>query len=498
MTPEMKIRKIAMVGFEYEFIPEALVMAIKKLESIKNVKIIVKLWTARDGIEDLVTRHFPECSFYDQIYLKKFENKENFFNSKQRLSDLEKKHFLYTLLRSKYFRWTWSISKWEENLFENIVNECMNRLKINEIDKVIFADIPHSMIDYGYSLASRKLGLPSLIKAGPYFGNRITNLRTDFYKNSVPNQNKLESLKEIFFKAMRERNFSEVIKLPDYMTENDWSRITASVPNQKKPDYSNELKNKLAQLRFPSIINRIINKIIFHLSVIYSRFHVFLLSLLTQEIATIYKNRSNQYMLFLLHYHPEQTTSPAAYDTPFEEERIEKILKRFPDVILIALEHPTVLKNNQIHKYRRISELVKLKKKYKNFRYAFSPLNRVDYADILKNAIVSMSTSGTHALESIQVGVPVIHFSNSFATGFPGVLNLKSVEDIDLNTIKIKKSELTESSIVDIYTKAFNKYSEQPISIGFISGFHRGSFTANDYLVNGSLILFNMLFVVND
>jgi hypothetical protein len=494
----MKIIKIAVVGFEYEFIPEALEMAIKKFESAKDVKIIVKLWSARNGLVDLVTRYFPGCSFYDQDYLKKFENKENFFNIKQRLSDVEKKHFLYTHLRSKYFRWTRNISEWEENLFENIVNECVNRLKINEIDKVIFAEIPHSMIDYGFYLASKKMGLPLIIRDGPYFGNMNTNLRTDFYKNNAPNQNNLESLKEIFFRAMRERNFSEVKKLPDYMTETSWVNITARVPKEKKPIYFNELKNKLYQRRVSSIINRIINKIIFNLSVIYSRFHVFLLSLLTQEITSIYKNRSNQYMLLLLHYHPEKTTSSAAYDTPFEEERIEKILKRFPDIILIALEHPTIWKNNSIHKYRRISEIIKLRKKYINFRYAFSPSSRVDYTDILKNAIVSMSTSGTHALESIQVGVPAIHFSNSFANGFPGVLNLKSVEDINLNEIKIKKSELTESSIIDIYIKAFNKYSEQPISIGFISGFHRGTFAANDYVVNGSSILYNLLLVVND
>ncbi|MFT7388530.1 MAG: hypothetical protein ACI8VC_001784 [Candidatus Endobugula sp.] len=494
----MKIIKIAMVGFEYEFIPEALEMAIRKFESVKDVKIIVKLWTSRDGLVELVTRHFPECSFYDQNYLKEFENKEKFFNVKHGLSDVEKKHFFYTFLRSRYFRWARRISKCEANLFENIFNECVNRLKINEIDKVIFAEIPHSMMDYGFYLASRKMELPLIIRDGPYFGNINTNLRTDSHKNSVPNQNDTDGLKEIFFQAMRQRNFLEVNKLPDYMTETSWKNITARVPTENSPFYSSELKNKLCRLRVPSIINRVINKVIFNLSVIYSRLYIFLLSLLTQEIASTYKNRCNQYMLLLLHYHPEKTTSSAAHDTPFEEERIEKILKKFPDIILIALEHPTIWKNSSIHKYRRISEIVKLRKKYSNFRYAFSPSSRVDYADILKNAIVSMSTSGTHALESIQVGVPAIHFSNSFANGFPGVLNLKSVEDMDLNAIKIKKSELTESSIIDIYTNAFNKYSEQPISTGFISGYHRGSFTANDYVVNGSLILYNLLFVVND
>ena len=57
-----------------------------------------------------------------------------------------------------------------------------------------------------------------------------------------------------------------------------------------------------------------------------------------QDVSRLVKNK---YILVLLQWQPEQTTSVSARDTPFEEERILELARRFPDYQIIAREHPS-------------------------------------------------------------------------------------------------------------------------------------------------------------
>ena len=486
----MTTKNIALIGFEYEFTPKALSTAIERAQNELEITFIPKIWSARDGIETEVHQYFPACNFYNQNYLE--ENARISTYKHLPLSELHYKHFHYTHVRMYYFNWSRKIPLKTRNYYNRLVQSSWSNLQSNEVRAVIFAEIPHSMIDYSYYVAAELLNLPLIIRNGPYFGNINTSLPNRALEFSH-GDNKSSHLKDIVSKSMRSRDISTVREMPDYMTSDVTKTVAATVPVERKITYSRELQNRLSLMGAPPIFIRLLNKILQQFSTLVSRVHFFFLSLLNQNISYISNNRQTPYILVLLQYHPEFTTSSAANDTPFEEERLENLLKKFSEHDIVALEHPTIKRNNSVHKYRSIWRLLRLRLKFSNFRYSFSPTNRTNYADLVSDAFATLSTSGTHALESIQVGVPAIHFSNSFVTDFPGVVNLSSVDSLSSDMIQKKRDELAQISNEELVQEIFEIYSRQPLTEGFISGFHRGHFTSQDYITNGSAIFYNLL-----
>jgi len=157
----------------------------------------------------------------------------------------------------------------------------------------------------------------------------------------------------------------------------------------------------------------------------------------------------------------------------------------------LVREHPGNIRRTEINQYRSIRALRELSK-LKNVRYLF-PDSREKYLQILEKALFTVSTSGTVALESIQLGVPSIHFSNSFAKGFPGIVVVSSVDEIDIEDITLEKNNLNNMSLNDLIDGCLNAMTERPMEEGFITGYHNKVYTSNEYLTGASNIIFSCL-----
>lgn len=488
---EMKI-SAAFIGFEFEHHVPAAQIAISELKH-QGLECDLKLWSGVDGIKNSVESAFKKCKFIDShlgwhgvLPSYKLDGPQI---DKIQLTQLEIKHFSYTYSRTTIFRDPRIIKKKQIDMFKSLTTNCIRILKKEEVSHIFFIDLPHTLGDLAFFYAAQRLNLSIVYKEGPFFGG-------DYVYPVFAHGRKLETgkinenMKEVILGALAEKNLNTNLNLPHYMTAN--LNYMPSVAPSEKIFFRTRLGYifyKKLKLKILSVLmERVLLKSSEILSNVY-RVHI-LRNYLTKEK---FNNSGIKYILVLLQFHPELTSSPSAMDSPFEEERVVALANQFPGYKIVVREHPSNLKNtaNLFFQYRSLKSIKKMLSK-KNVTYLF-PGNRLEYKNLIEKSEFTVSTSGTVAMESIFLRTPSFHFYNSFASGFPGIQVVSSVQQITKENLKLLGAQLENATDNDLINQCLKEISTRGLTQGFLSGYHKLTYSPSEYVSNASKIIFQSM-----
>lgn len=492
----MSTVNIGLIGFEYSHIPYSLSDALKELNINYSLAFKPVFWTARSDIKQQISRSFKDCEFLDETI---FNNENNILiQSKQyssiNLSPLETKHFSYTLSRQYFLRNPESITSKNITFFKKLLWFAMQKITATKVDALIFADIPHSLLDLAFYFAAKRKNISYVFRDGPYVGD----FNGPIFENQIPVVSSIIKSKSKTKMFRRELKKELITRFPKSGSKpiNYQTRLQVELP-------SIEVGNKYF-FTFKCIQNIYENFKSLNIALFFQKLlfffigelnGIFILFLkLVALLLSIGKKPINKgFLLVLLHYHPERTTSAAALDTPFEMERVKHLAEKFSNLQIIVREHPLNIKKSNLSaiRYRPLGSLIRACRK-KNVIYQI-PTRNASNSELFKNSLAVISTSGTHALESIQVNTPSIHFSFSFAQFLPGVIVLNNVSELNITRIHEEQAKLRSFSKKMLFEKIFSGLTLYPKSEGFIAGIHYKNYTNHEYVNNGKEIFIDIL-----
>lgn len=479
---------LAVIGFEFSHMVPAFRKGLGHL-ALDGLTATPVIWSARDGLKQEVLNNFPFCHFLDggkgwhgeyQMSVSEYDQ------AVVPLNCLEIKHFSYTHSRNYFFRDPARTKKEDIGLYTDVLRFCYMLLEKKNVALCFFSDFPHNLLDLGMLYAARRLGVASLINDGPYIDDYNFPVMIPHVVppvGSYPLSNEfILSLKG----ELKNRDLTETLAEPDYIKNPN--KTLPSIPFQVNLSFHKHIVQKIykySNSRFLALISsKGIRWLMKTLSVGYS-------SYIARKFASKSLTLRNSYILVLLHYHPERTTSTMALDTPFEEDRIISLASRFPDTTILVREHPKNLRSPELMQYRSLGAIKKITS-CSNVRYIF-PSDRDSYRSLIARSLFTISTSGTVALESIQLGVPTVHMSHSFAEGLPGVIVVDRVEEIKLAQIMDVTRNLQLLKKEDLITLCKSALSRRPMNRGFICGYHSNIYSNDEYVKGAAGIIYASL-----
>ncbi len=482
-----KIKSIALIGFEYRHHVPAFVKSFRTLQK-KGINLEPVIWSARNGIEAEIKATFPKCKFLDgeKGWFGEFEKIKNEELAREfSLSELEIKNFSYTYSRTKFFRDPRKVKPKEQVFFTQFTLSAMDELLKQNVDIIFFPKMPHDLIDLAFYFAARRLGLPFLFTDGPFYGNDfvypIVNSRF------IPARSRKRDFFQEFADVMEGRNLNKSLSLPHYQSAS--LDYLPEVPASRVPFFFTKLERTIYRISYSQLLAKYSGIFVNKALLLVSKFLRYVLFSRKIEL------KKKKYILLLLHYHPEATTCPTAADTPFEEERAVALAKRFPDLDIVMREHPSNMKFGSYLAYRNPILIKTLLAKYPNLHYV-QPGSRSEYRDLLTNSFCTISTCGTVAMESIQLGVPSIHFYHSFAEHFPGVHIVSDVEMLTKEVIYKLTSSLEHLGPDKVVDACYEAARCRHLVTAFLCGYHKYTYSEDDYIDNASEIIVDSLSAV--
>ena len=165
-----------------------------------------------------------------------------------------------------------------------------------------------------------------------------------------------------------------------------------------------------------------------------------------------------KFIIFFMHYQPEETTSPCGGIFANQSLCIETLLKNTPDDVYVYIkEHPNQFMSHMQGHTKRIrrfyDDLIK------NPRVRFVPLG-MDSFTLIKNAIAISTVTGTVGWESVVRKKPVIIFGVIWYECMRGVLRVKDDESASKIYDFIKNYEYSEQALY-AYLHTFAKHTIQ-------------------------------------
>jgi hypothetical protein len=512
----MKKNRIAVIGFEYDFHVGAL-SKVMAGDDRSNLKIVI--WASRNGNKNQVKKVFPEVLWINESkamhgdleYIGKLINffDYNFVTAPSGLSSLEIQHSAYT--HTRYCGFMLSNSMKKSKYFNQLLDLAYTLVLHSEVKNVIFISPPHNIFDLMlYYAAIRIEGIrcwtftQSLIGDLVYPRELTGSLFTDLsYLNNVKDEN--NNKKDIPDK-LEHNNFThdvtQFLVSRDRKNSSDlyisyWdNKILKSLPNIP---YSAYCRTSLGYYFKKYLIKKyslgnsnILDKVILRGEEVNIALLNYVGRLYRMCVMFFYKcidlyflkNRSfDKSILLALHFHPEQTTSPTSYFSPFEDILINSLSDQFQDYLIIVREHPAMLKKKtglNYLKYRPINFVYAILGR--NIKYL--PANKCTIKREISGAEFVVATSGTIAYESILLGRPCFHFGISSLVGFPGVGFVSSPKEITDCIIARKKAELSLLELASI-AKTYSKFLVlmRPTR-SFVTGFHSTQFSCYDDYVD--------------
>ena len=96
-------------------------------------------------------------------------------------------------------------------------------------------------------------------------------------------------------------------------------------------------------------------------------------------------------------------------------------------------------------------------------------------------------------MESIFLRTPSFHFYNSFASGFPGVRVVSSVQEISEESVKHLRAQIKNATNDDLINQCLREISSRGLIQGFLSGYHKLTYSPSEYVLNASKIIFHSI-----
>lgn len=180
------------------------------------------------------------------------------------------------------------------------------------------------------------------------------------------------------------------------------------------------------------------------------------------ESLTVEPVKGEDYILFPLHYQPEETTSPSGDMFVNQLLCIETLLKNTPPTVFIYVkEHPTQYMPQMLGQTCRIKEFYT--DLIKNPRIKLMSLE-LDTYSLMRNAKAVATVTGTVGWEAIMHRIPVIIFGMIWYEKMPGVLRI---------------TDSNSASKIEDFISHYS-YDEQKV-LSYLMAFAENSFKAYHY-----------------
>ena len=165
-----------------------------------------------------------------------------------------------------------------------------------------------------------------------------------------------------------------------------------------------------------------------------------------------------KYIIYFLHYQPEETTSPNGGIFANQSLCIETLLKNTPeDVYIYIKEHPNQFMSHMQGHTKRIKRFYD--DLIKNPRVKFVPL-KMDSFTLIKNSIAVSTVTGSVGWESVVRKKPVIIFGVIWYECMRGVLRVKDDESASKIYDFINNYEYSEQALY-AYLYTFSQHTIQ-------------------------------------
>ena len=505
--------RAALLGFEFLHHIEAVRLSVDSMRK-KGVSIKIVAWSGRDGIKKEVENVFPDTKFMDGSKLQhldisefdEFCKYETISSSKNynQLTKNEIRHLSYTLSRNHFMRQPQKVSAKEVKSLNKWLDRSVDLITQKCISSLFYVSPPHTIFDLTMMYAASRLNVPVIVlhKASfgdymyakpflPASGNNATIVMDDeSVKQGLSTTIPTMEVKEFLLSRSRNRGHLKI----SYQDKSSLARLPSiPVPNffLKKGIYDIYRHVKIIMGLDAYYVFKKMEAVSIRTTTMAGR--VYRMVMAYKNKSTIPKNLSN-IILVALHSHPEQTSSPSAYGTPFEDEILTSLSRNFKNSLILAREHPAMLKKDfgsNYYRYRGPIFFNKIKK-LKNVIYSL-PGNEDDFCESIKAAKCVVAITGKIAFEAIMLGTPAVHLGYcSAAEGLVGLAVLQNINQLSPEMIDNLKADMNSSSVDDIskrHAEALSRYNPVP---AFISGFHEKHYTKQQYIDSAAKVFVNM------
>ena len=297
-------------------------------------------------------------------------------------------------------------------LFDQFISYFLEYFKNNKITHVVFHTTPHLAFDFIFFHIANYLNLEKIIFFRTYYED-MTLISKDYRKNNfLPIINQQQSLKIDILK----KNISVWGKLGKSINKisSNSNNLTGIIyffaTLSKKLKYT-FINRELQSFNLLNSNNNFFSFIYLHF------FHLFHTYSLKKKYLKICKkpDYDKNYVFFAMHNQPEKTTSPEGQEFDNQINAI-KILRKIIDkkIKIYVKEHPKQLSPftgdvRQINS-RSIDDYLMINKLENCELLDIS----IDTNEIIKNAQINFTISGTLAWQSLLQSVPSMTFSNTW------------------------------------------------------------------------------------
>lgn len=485
---------LAVIGFEHYHHLPAFHQALGRLQENHRV-LTPRIWSAPTGLKQDINDLFLDCTFIDSWdmwhgVLDLYVCDNNYKYPSFKLSKLELKHLSYTKSRLTFFRDPAFITPSDIKYFNKLCCFAIKILDDHEVDIAFFSKIPHSLGELAFYYASKYLGIKYLWTDNPYFmGDYVRTVLPyeQLYRppELIANFN-VEDLASSIYSTFLSRDLNQTLKPPAYTTESlDYMPNAAT---SVEPVYRYSLPQKFYSIVPIPFLARLIAKLLITAGSCSSVLNLNLIKLFSGCPPL----QPKKYILYLLHYHPEATTSPTSLDTPFEHERINTLRRLFPDHAIVIREHPSNCASGEYFQHRPFYRYIPFLFA-SNVFFLFPTKDRKSYKALIKNAYFTISTSGTVVFESVMMGTPSVHLSKGYSKLIPGSINLDNVNALSAKTIDESAVSIADFSAKDFANGVCKDLKPFLYTKGFLNGYHACRYSSKEYIDNADLIVYNSL-----
>ncbi len=167
-----------------------------------------------------------------------------------------------------------------------------------------------------------------------------------------------------------------------------------------------------------------------------------------------------KYMVFFMHFQPERSTLPEAYDFVDQFYTIKILSMMLPEnVKLLVKEHPSMFtkisepKARNPYNYKLIKDLTNVE---------FVSMD-MDSFSLIDNALAVISSKGTVSLEAYMRHKPVIMFGKTNLK-LPGVYNFESIDGLQEHINKIISDQIKVDNTLHHLTEACYKVASSGLT----------------------------------
>jgi len=468
-----KSYNLAVIGFEHSHHLPAFHQALARLRD--NHRFLTpRIWSAPTGLKQGIIDLFLDCTFIDSWdmwhgVLYRYICDTNYKYPNFKLSKLELKHLSYTKSRLFLFRDPVFITSCDIKYFSNLCCSAIKILDDHAVDIAFFSKIPHSLGELAFYYASKYLGIKYLWTDHPYFMGDYVKTVLPYEQSSCPPELianfKVDDLSSSIHNTFLSRDLNLTLNPPDYMTNSLDYMPNAAI--SLKPVCRYSLPQNFYSIIPIPFLSQLIAKLLTAAG--------FCASILNLNLIKLFSGcpplEPKKYILYLLQYHPEATTSPTSLDTPFEHERINALRSLFPDYAIVLREHPSNCASGHYFQYRPFYRYISLLFA-SNVFFLFPTRDRSSYRTLLKNAYFAFSTAGTVVFESVMLGTPSVHLSKGYSKSIPGSINLDKVNVLSAKDIDESASLIAGFAAKDFASRVCNDLNPHLYTKGFLNGYH--------------------------